>query len=182
MSDISEETHEFRQGTLGCLYLTLIAVLQVGSNIDKKRLRALVKDKIRQNQQRSESLSHDTDKNNSISEDTCNQVTHIKQTDEENELKALVSLCKKIICVIFITKEKDVITSVFAQYYGINSLFQKCVYLIYDETKKAYLPLYLFDNNNPDQLITVFDRKHRTIPILLKNFFKQDLKCKEKHE
>jgi len=173
MSDISEETHEFRQGNGTCFYSTIRDLLQIKDAIDNKSLHKLVNDKIKKLSK--QNLFNDTNENNKI-------IKNVKTTDQENELKALVLLCKKIFSVIFVIKNDQIASSVYVHYYGGNLLFQECVYIIYDEQHKHFDPLYLFNKNNPNESMTIFDRKNAIIKILLRRFFKERLKCKKKHK
>jgi hypothetical protein len=176
MSDISEETHEFRQGNGTCFYSTIRDLLRIKDTMNNERLHKSVNDKIKQSKKLSkQNLFNDTNENNKI-------IKNVKTTDQENELKALVLLCKKIFCVIFVIKNDQIASSVCVHYYGENLLFQECVYIIYDEQHKHFDPLYLFNKNNPDESMTIFDRKNPIIKILLQKFFKEHLKCKKKHK
>jgi len=182
MSDISEETHEFRQGNVSCLFSTIRYLLQIKNTIDDKRLRELVNDKILQIKKLSKTnLSNDTNENNEVIKKTFDQIKQVKTTDNENELEALVLLYQIIFSVVFVTKNDQIASSVYVHYYGRNSLsLQRCVYIIYDETSKHYDPLYLFNKSNPNEPMTIFDCENNIIKILLRKFFKEHLKCKKK--
>jgi hypothetical protein len=183
MTGISKETHEFRQGDTSCLFSTIRYLIQNAEGIDNKSLCKLVKDKNHQREKLSKnSLCNGANENNQIVKKTCDQIGKVKTTDKENELEALVLLCRIIFCVVFITKNDQVTSSVYVRYYGRNLSFQECAYIIYHETSKQYAPLYLFNKSNPDESKTTFDRNDNTIKSLLEQFFKEHLKCKKKHK
>jgi hypothetical protein len=114
---------------------------------------------------------------------TIDRIKKTKTTTNENKFKALVSLCREILCVISIRKNGQVASSVNVRYYGEDiSSFKQCVYIIYDETHQTYSPLYLISKNNAVELRTIFDRQDNMINILLRKFFKDHLKCKNNYK
>jgi hypothetical protein len=146
--------------------------------MNNKRVCELVENKIRQIKE----LSNDINKDNKVIRKTSGKINKIKTSNNEDELEALVLLCRVVFSVVFITRNHEVTSSVYVRYYNRNRLpFQECVYMIYDETSKHYAPLYLFNEKDPDKLVKSFYRKNIIIEFLLRKFFKEQLHCKNKY-
>jgi hypothetical protein len=184
MTDISEETHEFRQGTISDLFSVVRIVLGIAITMSNQRLGKLVNEKIRQSAEFfKEKLSNYSNGNNAIGEKTGDQIKKAKRNYYEKEFNALATICKIIFGIIYVTKDDNVTSSVHVHYYGEEiSSNQECVYIICDETHKHVSPLYLFNKSNPDESKTIFGRKDSMINVLLRKFFKENFKCKKKQK
>jgi hypothetical protein len=185
MNDISEETHEFRQGNISDLFSTVLIVLEIPDTImSNQSLGEMVNDKISKSEKFfKKKLSNYSNGNNAIGEQTGDQIKKAKTNYYEKEFNALATICKTVFGIIYITKDTNVTSSVHVRYYGEEiSSNQECVYIICDETHKHVSPLYLFNKSNPDESKTIFGRKDSMINVLLRKFFNENFKCKKKQK
>jgi hypothetical protein len=110
-------------------------------------------------------------------EEYCSLIEQGKLWGGAPELRALSELLNIIICVISMTKSEEE-KRVWCDYYGEdNQSAEKCVYILYDEEKGHYDPIYLMDMQNPSKKETEFDPNDEMVNDLLRTFIKEELKC-----
>jgi hypothetical protein len=150
----------------------------VTGNLDRvnnKSLRLQVADYIR-GREKLHSLILESNTKYKTVKDYCNQIEKGNLSGGEFELHALAMLGKLVIRVVSITLDIKVLN------YGEHAeSYKECVYILYDEEKNHYAPLYIINKENLDEKSTIFQREDQMIRNLLDVFIQKDIYGKKKN-
>jgi hypothetical protein len=168
----SAATHEFRYGMVNgdgsSLYTSFRYLNGILNKTDDDRLRSIVTDFLHKNK----ALYHE-DLGSGIECKT-------DRWGDELELEALAMLYQKLIRLVSKTKNAQgkYVTNIL-NYGQYTQSFKECIYILYDEEKKYYQPLYLINKQNTDEKFTTFQCDDETVSELLAKFIREELHGKK---
>ncbi|CAF1229715.1 unnamed protein product [Adineta steineri] len=174
-SNITAETREFRLSDGSNFYNCI--VVGTKANINPDRAYALVQERLycRTNQ-----TVNALPKNINVKSTNIARKPRLVKTNNatvnENEIEALGLLTKTRLCIIYVTKYNQTISSIRVKYYGND--YKESVYMVYDETQQQYCSLYLYNTIDlSGEQITILPSYNETINILLRKFFMSNFNC-----
>jgi len=183
MAAKSAITHEFRRGKVdgdgSCLYTSFRHVNDILKSMDNKRLRSMVADYILKHPNLHLSALESGTRYRTV-EEYCSQIEKHNLWGGEPEIRALVMLSRKLIRLVSKTKtaQREYVINIFDYGEDIES-FKECVYILYDEEKKHYDPLYVINKENSKEELRIFQRDDETVSELLSKFIQEELHGKK---
>ncbi|UJR09686.1 hypothetical protein I4U23_013918 [Adineta vaga] len=127
---------------------------------------------IRENEELSGLAKNSADRIHSA-EHYCELITKRKLLAGAVELRVLSDLLDTLICIIFIRETNGKRTIITSSYGEDNRAAEQCVFILYEENKIHYSPLYMVNTENSDEKKTIFERNDTTMVELLKEFLKE---------
>jgi hypothetical protein len=139
-------------------------------------LRSRVANYIRDHEEMHETVINSTDRRYPVAK-YCSLIKRGKLWGGAPELRILSNLYNTLICLISLEKDKGKPCVRIFCYGEDNPTATRCTFILYDEEKGHYDPLYVVNTQNPDEKETIFERNDKTVIELLKKFIQDDLKC-----
>ncbi|CAF2757848.1 unnamed protein product [Rotaria sp. Silwood2] len=175
---ISAKTHIFHRKTIDNHDASLYASVRFAhgnlEGIDNTRLRSMIADYIRKNENLQRLVLERNTSCQNI-KDYCNKIEKGNIQDDELEFRALAMLCYLRIRVFSITKTSENNITINVLNYGEHvESFTECIYILYDEERKHYEPLYAINKQIPDENIKIFKCDDETIVQLVYRFIQEE--------
>jgi hypothetical protein len=175
----SATNNEFHRGKVdgdgSCLYSSFRYVNGIVDSIDNTRLRCMVADYIRKHEYLHLTVLQSGTQCKTV-EAYCSKIEKDNLWGGEAEIRALAMLSHKLIRVVWKTKPVQGNYSINILNYGENEeSFKECIYILYDEEKKHYDPLYVINKEEPHEKLTIFQCYNGIISQLLDKFIREEL-------
>ncbi len=183
MDEKSAITHEFRRGKVdgdgSSLYTSFRHVNDILKSMDNKRLRSMVADYILKHPNLHLSVLQSGTLCKTV-EEYCFKIKKQNLRGGEPEIRALSMLSHKLIRLVSKTKTAQNKYSINIFDYGEDiESFKECVYILYDQEKKHYDPLYVINKENSKEELRIFQRDDETVSELLSKFIQEELHGKK---
>jgi hypothetical protein len=178
-STISMTTHEFCRdkdvSDNGCLYKSFRFLNGTLESSDNKGLRSLVAYYIHKHEN-SDSLALKTDGKYKTVTDYCNEIKKGKLYGGKAELQALAMISNLVIHVVSIITAIDGRIKIKMLNYGEDKeVSRDSIYLLYDEEKTQYNPLYLINKEDSCKKLMIFSpNDDESVGEMLEKFIRQE--------
>ena len=184
---ISATTHHFRRERIddvhSSLYRSILYAIEDKdeTRLSIKRLRSLVADYIRNNNDLNNEISPGDNSRVKINE-YCERVKKKDLPSGRPEVQALAIRGHLWIRLVSIKKtlqgDND---ATFRDYGRYVSPFEDCTCILYDEERKNYDPLFIINKNDISDKQTIFKYNNQVAFELLCQFIREEFHCKKIH-